>query len=220
MIPAIVLAAGKSSRMGRTKALLPVGSIGDTFLTHILRSLHEGGVTRAFVVIGADAPAVRQALASSDASIQIVENARYEEGQLSSLLAGLAAVDADDPTGPAVMMTLVDLPLIAATTVRAVLHAYLAAPHAAIVRPSRGIRRGHPAIFARRLFNEFRQADPSTGAKPVVRAHAFEEVNVEVGDDGAFTDIDTPEDYERFVAPTLSRATPSQATETQRHREN
>jgi CTP:molybdopterin cytidylyltransferase MocA len=45
-------------------------------------------------------------------------------------------------------------------------------------------------------------------------------VNVEVGDDGAFTDIDTPEDYERFIAPTLSRATPPRATETQRHREN
>jgi len=219
MIPAIVLAAGKSSRMGRTKALLPVGSTGDTFLTHILRSLREGGVTRAFVVIGADAPAVRATLPPPDVSIQIVENARYEEGQLSSLLAGLAAVDADDPAAPAVMMTLVDLPLIAATTVHAVLDAYRAAPHAAIVRPSRGIRRGHPVIFTRRLFDEFRGADPSTGAKPVVRAHASGEVNVEVADDGAFTDIDTPEDYEQFIVPTLPRPMPSQATETQRHRE-
>ena len=211
MIPAIVLAAGKSSRMGRTKALLPVGSIGDTFLTRILRALREGGITRTFVVIGADAPAVRATLPAPDGSTHIVENPGYEEGQLSSLLAGLAAVDADDPESPAVMVTLVDLPLISAATVRAVLDAYDRKPDAAVVRPSRGSRRGHPAIFARRLFGAFRLADPSTGAKPVVRAHAAEEVNVEVDDDGAFTDIDTPEDYERYV---------SRAAETQRHRES
>ena len=55
MIPAIVLAAGKSSRMGRPKALLPIGSSGDTFLTHILHVLRSGGIARAVVVIGGDA---------------------------------------------------------------------------------------------------------------------------------------------------------------------
>jgi CTP:molybdopterin cytidylyltransferase MocA len=53
------------------------------------------------------------------------------------------------------------------------------------------------------LFGEPRSADPSTGAKPVVHAHAAEEVKVDVADDGAVTDIDTPEDYERFIRPTL-----------------
>ena len=54
-------------------------------------------------------------------------------------------------------------------------------------------------IFNRSIFGELRRADPSKGAKSVVRAHAAEEVNVDVDDEGALIDIDTPEDYERFI---------------------
>jgi CTP:molybdopterin cytidylyltransferase MocA len=221
MIPAIVLAAGKSSRMGRPKALLPIGSSGDTFLTRILRVLRDGGITRAVVVIGGDAAAVRAALPSADDFLRIVENEDYEQGQLSSLLVGLSAVEQGNDDVEGVMVTLVDLPLISEGTVRAVIDAYRnASGTPPIVRPRRGSRHGHPAIFDRRLFAELRNADPSAGAKPVVRAHAAEEVNVDVADDGAFTDIDTPEDYERFIAPTLNRATEtSRATEPQSHRE-
>jgi molybdenum cofactor cytidylyltransferase len=100
----------------------------------------------------------------------------------------------------AVMMTLVDLPLISEATVRAVREAFLANPGAPLVRPRRGGRYGHPVIFNRSIFGELRRADPTKGAKPVVHAHAAEEVNVDVDDEGAFIDIDTPEDYERFIA--------------------
>ena len=54
-------------------------------------------------------------------------------------------------------------------------------------------------IFHRTLFDELRRADPSKGAKPVVHAHAAEEVNVDVDDDGAFIDVDTPEDYKNLI---------------------
>jgi molybdenum cofactor cytidylyltransferase len=99
----------------------------------------------------------------------------------------------------AVMVTLVDLPLIAASTVRSVLDAYREKPGAPLVRPRRGNRHGHPVIFNHSIFGELRHADPSMGAKPVVHAHAAEEVSVDVDDEGAFIDIDTPEDYERFI---------------------
>jgi molybdenum cofactor cytidylyltransferase len=199
MIPAIVLAAGKSSRMGRTKALLPLGSSGETFLNRIIRVLREGGADAVVVVIGGDAAAVRASLPRADAYVSAVENPHYEEGQLSSLLVGLAAVEQRHNNVEAVMMTLVDLPLISAATVRAVREAFLADPGAPLVRPRRGGRYGHPVIFNRSIFGELRHADPSKGAKPVVHAHAAEEVNVDVDDEGAFIDIDTPEDYERFV---------------------
>ncbi|HEU5256736.1 MAG TPA: nucleotidyltransferase family protein [Vicinamibacterales bacterium] len=200
MIPALVLAAGKSTRMGRTKALLPVGSSGETFLHRIIRVLREGGADAVVVVIGGDAAAVRASLPRDDAQILAVENPRYEEGQLSSLLVGLAAVEQRYDNVEAVMMTLVDLPLISAATVRAVRDTFLANPGAPLVRPRRGGRYGHPVIFNRSIFGELRRSDPSTGAKPVVHAHAAEEVNVDVDDEGAFIDIDTPEDYERFIA--------------------
>ena len=200
MIPALVLAAGKSSRMGRTKALLPLGSSGETFLQRIVRVLRDGGADAVVVVIGGDAEAVRGSLPSDDAQISAVENPRYEDGQLSSLLVGLAAVERRYDNVEAVMMTLVDLPLISEATVRAVREAFLANPGAPLVRPRRGGRYGHPVIFNRSIFGELRRADPSKGAKPVVHAHAAEEVNVDVDDEGAFIDIDTPEDYERFIA--------------------
>jgi molybdenum cofactor cytidylyltransferase len=199
MIPAIVLAAGKSSRMGRTKALLPVGSSQETFLTRIIRVLREGGIDAIVIVIGGDAPAVRASLPRGDASLAVVENPRYEEGQLSSLLVGLAAVEQRYDEVDAVMVTLVDLPLISAATVRSVLDAFLAKPDASLVRPRRAGRYGHPVIFNRSIFGELRRADPSKGAKPVVHAHAAQEMNVDVDDDGAFIDIDTPEDYARFI---------------------
>ena len=204
MIPAVVLAAGKSSRMGRTKALLPLGSSGETFLGRVIRVLRQGGAEAVVVVVGGDAAAVRASLPRDDVHVSSVENPRYEEGQLSSLLAGLAAVEQRHDDVEAVMVTLVDLPLIAATTVRAVREAFLAHPDAPLVRPRRGNRHGHPVIFNRSMFGELRRADPATGAKPVVHAHAAEEVNVEVDDDGAFIDIDTPEDYERFIGSRLS----------------
>ena len=77
-----------------------------------------------------------------------VDNPDYEEGQLSSLLVGLAAVERQDNV-EAVMVTLVDLPLISPSTVRAVLDAYRAKPDAPLVRPRRGNRYGHPVIFNR-----------------------------------------------------------------------
>jgi len=204
MIPAVVLAAGKSSRMGRTKALLPLGSSGETFLQRIVRVLCEGGADAVVVVTGGDAAAVRGSLPRDDARISAVENPRYEEGQLSSLLVGLAAVEQRYDNPEAVMMTLVDLPLISEATVRAVREAFLANPGAPLVRPRRGGRYGHPVIFNRSIFGELRRADPSKGAKPVVHAHAAEEVNVDVDDEGTFIDIDTPEDYERFIGSRFS----------------
>lgn len=185
--------------MGRTKANLPVGPSGETFLNRIIRVLREGGMTATVVVIGGDADAVRASLPRENPSVSAVENPNYEQGQLSSLLAGLDAVEQRYGHVDAVMMTLVDLPLISAATVRAVLDAYRATPAAPVVRPRRGNRYGHPVIFNQSIFGELRRANPSTGAKPVVHAHAAEAVSVDVDDDGAFIDIDTPGDYTRFI---------------------
>ncbi len=64
MIPALVLAAGRSSRMGRAKALLPLGD-GETFLTRIVKTFIEAGVEDVVVVVGHDADAIASASAGS-----------------------------------------------------------------------------------------------------------------------------------------------------------
>jgi molybdenum cofactor cytidylyltransferase len=197
MIPGIVLAGGKSSRIGRPKALLPTGVAGETFLDRVVRTLLDGGVDEVLVVVGADAAIIR-AHARETTRVRMLDNPDYEQGQLTSLLAALRRVD--DASVSGALVTLIDVPLVSAETVRVLLaaHRERAAP---IVRPVSDGRHGHPVIFHRRLFDELRQADPALGAKSVVRAHAGEVHDVPVNDEGAFVDIDTREDYERWIGP-------------------
>ena len=195
MIPGIVLAGGKSSRMGRPKALLPIGSSGETFFDRVTRTLLDAGIQDVIVVVGADAEAIR-AGARPRSGVRIVDNPDYDQGQLTSLLAGLRAIDAARAT--AALVTLIDVPLVSAATVRTLIAAQRERG-APIVRPVSNGRHGHPVIFGRDLFGELQRADPAQGAKPVVRAHAAEMIEVPIDDEGAFTDIDTREEYERFI---------------------
>jgi molybdenum cofactor cytidylyltransferase len=195
MVPAVVLAAGKSSRMGRAKATLPLPD-GETFLSRIIRTLGDAAVEDVVVVVGHEPELVLKSLEGSDLTLRVVMNDAYESGQLSSVLAGLRAIDRPGVT--AMLLTLVDVPLASTATVRAVLERHRAT-RAPIVRPvSRG-RHGHPVLVDRSLFQLVRSADPSLGMKPLVRSHASAAGDVEVDDEGAFTDIDTPEDYARLM---------------------
>src|SRR5437660_1384726 len=92
VIPAIVLAAGRSTRMGRPKALLPLAG-NDTFLTRVVRTLLEADVDDVVVVVGYDAQAIVNNFAASGLAARFVDNPEYERGQLTSLLAGLNVVD-------------------------------------------------------------------------------------------------------------------------------
>jgi molybdenum cofactor cytidylyltransferase len=195
MIPVIVLAAGKSSRMGAPKATLALPG-GDTFLTRIVRTFRSASVEDVVVVVGHDAAAIVGSFANVDVVARFVENPDYELGQLSSLLAGLRVVDRPGVT--AVLMTLVDVPLVSGATVRAVLDRYRET-RAPIVRPVRGDTHGHPVLIDRSLFDAIRHADPAIGAKPIIRANASAAGDVVVDDDGAFADADTPEDYDRLL---------------------
>jgi CTP:molybdopterin cytidylyltransferase MocA len=195
MVPGLVLAAGRSSRMGRAKATLPLGS--DTFLTRIVRTYLDAGVDDVVVVVGHEAENVVQSFAASGLPARFVVNRDYDRGQLSSLVTGLGVVDR--PGISAVLVTLVDVPLFSVSTVRAVLDRYRET-HAPIVRPTSGNQHGHPLLIDRSLFDELRAADPDQGPKPIVRAHATDAGDLSVADEGAFLDIDTVEEYQRVLS--------------------
>jgi molybdenum cofactor cytidylyltransferase len=129
-------------------------------------------------------------------------------------VAGLGVVDR--PGVLASLVTLVDVPLVSAATVRAVITRYRET-HAPIVRPTSGSRHGHPLLIDRSLFDVLRRADPEAGAKPVVRAHASPEGDIAIADEGAFTDIDTADDYRRVL---LSGPTSGAAANRGPHRED
>src|SRR5579862_4428996 len=92
MIPAIVLAAGKSTRMGRLKANLPLGA-GHTFLTRVVGTFLAAGVDDVVVVVGYEAEKIIAEFATGSLPARFVENREYERGQLSSLLCGRGVVD-------------------------------------------------------------------------------------------------------------------------------
>lgn len=202
MLAPIVLAAGQSRRMGSPKALLRDRE-GCPFVVRIVRTLAAAGFRAVTVVTGpASHEAIVAALSAERSSDPAAARVRFalnddpDRGQLSSIWVGIDAVSAPDVAG--ILLSLVDVPFVSERTIRAVADAYHARP-APIVRPADGLRHGHPVIFDRALFGELQRADVAIGAKMVVRAHASETLDVPVSDEGAFLDIDTPEDYERAV---------------------
>jgi molybdenum cofactor cytidylyltransferase len=197
MISAVVLAAGLSTRMGGDPKGLLRFDARDTFVTRIVRTFNEAGITEVVVVLGHGAGRVAAAIDESGLDARWVINENYEQGQFSSLLTGMNAIDT--PLTDALLLSLVDAPLFAASTVRAVVRRF-GESGAPVVRPVRRDEHGHPVLIARALFDAIRKADPATGAKPVVRAHASAEGDVIVDDAGAFLDVDTPEEYARIDA--------------------
>lgn len=196
MIAAVVLSAGLSTRMGgRSKGLLRFDA-RDVFVTRIVRTFREAGVDTVAVVLGHQADELAAVVNASGLEPRVVVNARYQEGQFTSVLAGLDAVDGPDVE--AVLLALVDAPAFSASTVRAVMNRFRESG-APIVRAVRGDDHGHPVLISRALFQQLRDADPAFGAKPVVRRHASASGDVPVDDDGAFLDVDTPADYDALM---------------------
>jgi CTP:molybdopterin cytidylyltransferase MocA len=193
MLPAVILAAGDSTRMGFPKALL-LTPAGRPFVASIADTFAAAGITDIVVVTGRDHDRIADALAHErlPVSPRVVRNPDPSRGQLSSLLLGIESVPAN---APAAVVTLVDVPLVTAETVRLVISEWQRT-NAPIVRPAIGERHGHPVVFDRCLFNELRNAPLDAGAKAVVRAHADDIVNVAVTDAGCLIDVDTPRDYE------------------------
>jgi molybdenum cofactor cytidylyltransferase len=198
VIPALILAAGESRRMGgRPKALLWLPPDDNTFLGRIVDTLRSASLEEIVVVTGAHHEEIAAEVHRRRLPVLLVENRRHAAGQLSSLLAGLAAVER--PEVQAVMVTLVDVPLVSRATVEGVLSAYRSTG-APIVRPVSGDRHGHPVIFDRSLFRALENADPNVGARAVLRDFEAAILDVPVEDEGALVDIDTPADYDRYAS--------------------
>jgi molybdenum cofactor cytidylyltransferase len=191
MIIGILLAAGRSQRMGQPKLLLPWHGV--PLIRHVAQSILQSKLDHLVVVIGHRAEHVRAALA--DVPIEIVHNAAFPDGQSTSLRAGIAAVrDRAD----AIVVLLADQPLLRPDTIDALIDAYQQTG-ARIVAPVHRGQRGNPILFAGSVFDELLAISGDQGARNVIKAHADEVLAVEVEDTGVVLDIDTPDMYAQLL---------------------
>ena len=192
MVAGVILAAGRSSRMGRPKALLRHVPSGHTFVGHLIRIARSAGLEPILVVGRVGEHGLAAEVGRSGGVLTL--NDRADEGQLSSIQAGLTAAEAAG--AGAIMILPVDVPLLSTAVLASLLKA-AGTSDAPIARASYRGRHGHPVLFARAVFDELLAADRTVGARAVVRSDPGRVTEVEVDDPGVLFDLDTPDDYRR-----------------------
>lgn len=193
-IAAIVLAAGLSLRMGHPKMTLPWGDT--TVLGQVIEILIQAGLDDIVVVTGGARTQVENVLEGLPA--RPVFNARFEQDHMAlSLSAGLAALSA---TANAALVALGDQPQIEAYVIARLLEAYHEY-QPPLVFPSFQMRRGHPWIIARPLWDGIMALEPPETLRDFLRAYSEQIHYVAVESDTIFRDLDTPGDYLRERPP-------------------
>lgn len=190
MITGILLAAGRSTRMGQPKLLLPWGDI--QLVRHVAQIALRSTLAHVVVVTGHRAEHVQAAL--DGLPVTLVHNAAFLDGQSTSVRAGVAALGDD---AQAAMILLADQPLLQPSTIDALIATYHER-HARIVAPQYRGQRGNPVLFDRALFGELEALQGDQGARPVLQAHAQHLQLVDVADEGVLLDLDTPDAYQQL----------------------
>lgn len=191
----IVLAAGDSSRMGKPKALLDWH--GKPLIDHVLDTARQAGCARFHVVLGRDADAIRAGAKLADANV--ILNQHPEHGQVSSLK--LAFAQQDFSTDCCVCWP-VDVPMVRAADVRALMDAY-AGWRASLMRiyiPTYKGARGHPMLVDIGFRQPFMELKPDQTARKVIEDNHTQVKEVAVDHEGVLIDIDTPEQYHAALA--------------------
>jgi molybdenum cofactor cytidylyltransferase len=185
-VAAIVLAAGRSTRMGtRNKLLADLGGV--PMVRRVAATALRSKARPLLVVTGHQAAEVAAAL--SGLGVTFVANPDYATGLSSSLKAGIRAVP---PECAGALILLGDMPRISPKDIGALLDAFAGAPDRLVV-PVHAGRQGNPVLWPRRYFAELLQLEGDAGAKRLIATHSDDVRNVDLGTDAIFADVDTPE---------------------------
>lgn len=185
----VLLAAGRSSRMGGPNKLLALFD-GKPLVRRTAERALASKASDTIVVTGHQRERVRTALSGLD--LTFADNPDFAEGLSSSLKAGVARV-AGDAAGA--MIVLGDMPGISATDLDRLIEAFRKSGSRAVVRASHQGRRGNPVLLPRSLFPAIAHLEGDTGARHLVEAEGLDVVDVEIGE-GAAVDVDTREALE------------------------
>ncbi|MBA7674753.1 Nicotine blue oxidoreductase [subsurface metagenome] len=187
MISAILLAAGKSRRIGKPKQVLPLGS--STILEQTVDNLLRSKIDDLIVVLGYAAQEVMKKIANRPVKIAI--NPAYEQGMSTSIVTGLRLVD---NKAQAVMLALADQPFIYSKTIDSLIEAFFRHNKGIIIPTYQG-RRGHPVIFAIKYKEELLKLTGDIGGRQIIKRHSEDVVEMPVDSESINVDIDTLSDY-------------------------
>ena len=192
MISAIVLAAGRSSRMGLQKLLLPFA--GKTVITHIVDQLLAGDLDKMYVVVGHEPDRITEQL--SDRPVSIVINPNYDSGMLSSIRCGFKALPSDCD---AALIALGDQPGITSKLVDNMVRSFNKTDKGILVPLHNGTR-GHPIIVAKHYQTEILTRYDDIGLRGLLHVHPDDIFELSVSTSSVLFDMDYPEDYLRELS--------------------
>ena len=197
-VAALVLAAGRPTRMGpHNKLLAEVGST--PMVRRVVLMALSSRAEPVIVVTGYQHARIEAALA--DLGLAFVDNPDFAAGLSTSLRRGVAALPADVD---GVLVCLGDMPRVTSATLDRLIAAFDPVAGRAICVPCRNGKRGNPVLFARRFFAEMQAVSGDSGARALLGAHPAAAHEVATADDGILLDIDDPQalaEAERRTAP-------------------
>ncbi len=194
IVGAVVLAAGKSERMGKNKLLLKLNE--KTLIESILDALSNAGIDEQVVVVGYNPEAILYTIKSKLKTIKIAVNTDYEQGMISSFQKGLELLTHVD----AAFLVLGDEPILDSDLLNSMIHKMENNQNKAlIVSPIYKGKKGHPLLFHRELFEKIQKLKALQTLRDVVHTHADRMIVVDAPE-WTIMDIDTPKDYARISA--------------------
>jgi molybdenum cofactor cytidylyltransferase len=198
-VAGLVLAAGRSARMGPEINKLTVPIDGKPLVAFPIDAMIEAGVEPVIVVTGHDEAAVSACLGTRPC--QKVHHPGWASGMGSSIAFGVRAIRALDVSG--LFVCVGDLPGLRASLIATLLEAFRANPAGAedrIVVPVHEGRRGHPVLFGARHFAALARLEGEAGGRSILEARPDALVEVESSSRAILRDIDTPEDLDAWRA--------------------
>jgi molybdenum cofactor cytidylyltransferase len=191
-VSGVILAAGSSSRLGRSKQLLTLD--GEPIVRVVVRNALAAKLDEVVLVTGSESDAVLAAV--GDAGQRTIFNSDYRSGQSTSLKAGLREIS---PEAGSVLFLLGDQPEVGPDIIDRLVDAFQ--EHgAAIVQPVYGSTPANPVLFSRELFSDLLTIDGDQGARSIVKRYADTVLRVVVSDGPAPGDVDTDEDYRALIS--------------------
>jgi molybdenum cofactor cytidylyltransferase len=190
-IAAIVLAAGRSTRMGGPNKML-ADAEGQPLVVHAVKAALASQAVEIVVVLGHMADEVRAAIDKAvpgKSRLRFVTNPDFAEGLSTSVGTGIGALGKDID---AAVVQLGDMPGVGAPLLDRLMAAFSPVEGRTICVPTVGGKRGNPVLWARRFFPEMIKLSGDSGAKHLIGEHADLVCEVEMTGEAAVTDIDTP----------------------------